>query len=129
MVAIDESTAAGVSFALTEEQKELRRLAFVQLLQRLGVGLDTAAAVLDGPNEEWRAAVAEQMASFEELIARATSATDFLRHALDCPADHPVYVCPHMIETLDRMLSGLTFDELTAELSASAPDGARRSQS
>jgi acyl-CoA dehydrogenase len=27
MVAIDESTAAGVSFALTEEQKELRRLA------------------------------------------------------------------------------------------------------
>ena len=27
MVAIDESTAAGVSFSLTEEQKELRRLA------------------------------------------------------------------------------------------------------
>ena len=27
MVAIDESTATGVSFALTEEQKELRRLA------------------------------------------------------------------------------------------------------
>src|ERR1043165_1444976 len=27
MVAIEESTAAGVSFALTEEQKELRRLA------------------------------------------------------------------------------------------------------
>jgi hypothetical protein len=27
MVAIDERTAAGVSFALTEEQTELRRLA------------------------------------------------------------------------------------------------------
>src|SRR4051794_669455 len=31
-------------------QNELRRLAFVQLLQRLGVGLDTAAAVLDWPS-------------------------------------------------------------------------------
>jgi DNA-binding transcriptional MerR regulator len=105
---------------------ELRRLAFVQLFQRLGVSLGTAAAVLDGPSDEWRAAVAEQIASFEELIARAMGAKDFLEHALDCPADHPVDECPHMIETLDRMLSGLTFDELAAEHGAPMPADTRR---
>jgi DNA-binding transcriptional MerR regulator len=100
---------------------ELRRLVFVQLLQRLGVGLDTAATVLDEPSDEWRAAVAEQLATIEELIARAMGAKEFLEHALDCPADQPVDECPHMIETLERMLSGLTFEELAAEHGASMP--------
>src|SRR6185503_9920439 len=69
---------------------ELRRLAFVQALQHLGIGLDAAAVVLDGPAERWRPAVRERVAALDALIAQAREARDFLGHALDCPADHPV---------------------------------------
>jgi DNA-binding transcriptional MerR regulator len=96
-------------------REHLRRLAFIQLMQRLGVSLDAAAAVLDEPSDEWRGVVREQIAAIEELIARANGARDFLGHALACPADHPVAQCPHMIEVLDKRLGGLTIEELAAE--------------
>jgi DNA-binding transcriptional MerR regulator len=94
---------------------ELRRLAFVQLFQRLGIALDAAAAVLDEPDGRWRAAVAGQVVALDELIARATDAREVLGHALRCPAEHPVRDCPYMIGALDRRLAGATFEDLAAE--------------
>ena len=96
-------------------REHLRRLAFIQLMQRLGIRLDAASAVLDEPSDEWRDVVREQIAAIEELIARANGARDFLEHALACPADHPVDECPHMIEVLDKRLDGLTIEELAVE--------------
>lgn len=84
---------------------DLRRLAFIQVLQRLGVGLDAASAVLDGPSEQWRGVVRDQLAALDDIVARATAASEFLRHALECPAEHPVQECPYLGETLDRFSS------------------------
>ena len=75
-------------------REHLRRLAFIQLMQRLGIRLDAASAVLDEPSDQWRDVVREQIAAIDELIARANGARDFLEHALACPADHPVDECP-----------------------------------
>jgi len=95
--------------------EELRRLAFIQLLQQLGVPLDAAAAVLDQPGDRWREAVREQLVALEDLIARAQGARDYLEHALQCPADHPVRECPYMIGILDRRLAGTTIEQLAVE--------------
>jgi DNA-binding transcriptional MerR regulator len=96
-------------------RKQLRRLAFIQLMQRLGIRLDAASAVLDEPSDQWREAVREQITAIEELITRANGARDFLEHALACPADHPVDQCPHMIEVLDKRLDGVTIEEIAEE--------------
>jgi DNA-binding transcriptional MerR regulator len=96
-------------------REQLRRLAFVQLMQRLGIRLDAASAVLDGPSDQWRGVVREQIVAIEELIAKANGARDFLEHALACPADHPVEECPHMIAVLDKRLGGTTLEEIAAE--------------
>src|ERR1700736_3909786 len=96
-------------------REHLRRLAFVQLMQRLGIRLDAASAVLDEPSDQWQVVVREQIAALDELIARASGARDFLEHALACRADHPVDEYPRMIEVLDRRLDGLTIEELAAE--------------
>src|SRR5690349_3349216 len=77
-------------------EEELRRLAFIQLVQRLGLDLDTAAAVMDEPGERWREAVREQSEKLEELITRARLALRFLDHALGCPTEHPTRECPRM---------------------------------
>jgi DNA-binding transcriptional MerR regulator len=90
--------------------RELRRLAFVQIAQRLGIRLDTAAAVLDNPGEQWRAVVDEQIAQLDEMIVRAQEARNFLNHARMCPADHPARDCPHLAEMLDRLLEGASSD-------------------
>jgi hypothetical protein len=34
---------------------------------------------------------------------------------MDCPAEHPVEECPHMIGILDRRLAGVSFETLAAE--------------
>jgi DNA-binding transcriptional MerR regulator len=94
---------------------ELRRLAFIHLAQRLGISLDTAAAVLDEPSDRWRQLVGAQIAALEAQVALAKGAQQFLTHALQCPADHPARECPTMIQTLDRLVAGLTFDQLGAE--------------
>ena len=102
-------------------REHLRRLAFIQLMQRLGINLDAAAAVLDEPSDQWRGVVRRQIAAIEELIARANGARDFLEHALACRADHPVDQCPHMIEALDKRLGGVTIEELAAEQGQPSP--------
>lgn len=95
--------------------EQLRRLAFVQILQRLGISLDTAAAMLDGPSGQWHELARQQISELETLIAQARGAQDFLRHAVECPAEHPVDECPHLIATLDRRVEGTPLDELAAE--------------
>ncbi|MET8144301.1 MerR family transcriptional regulator [Sphaerisporangium sp. NPDC005288] len=94
---------------------ELRRLAFIQIMQRLGLNLDTAAAVLDEPGEQWRQTVREQIEKLEELIRRAQDAQLFLQHALMCPTEHPTRECTYMTEALDRMVGGTSFEQLIAE--------------
>ena len=103
-------------------REQLRRLAFIQLIQRLGIRLDAASAVLDEPSDQWRGVVREQIAAIDDLIARANGARDFLEHALACPADHPVDQCPHMIEVLDKRLGGVTIEELAAEQGQAVPN-------
>ncbi|WP_086792586.1 MerR family transcriptional regulator [Streptomyces thermovulgaris] len=95
--------------------QEMRRLAFLRIAQRLGIRLHTAAAVLDDTSGRWRATVGERIAELEELIARAQEARDFLIHALGCPAEHPARECPHLLDALDRLLAGTSFEQLAAE--------------
>jgi MerR family transcriptional regulator, copper efflux regulator len=64
-------------------REHLRRLAFIQLMQCLGIRLDAASAVLDEPSDQWRGVVREQITAIEELIARANGAREFLEHAHD----------------------------------------------
>jgi DNA-binding transcriptional MerR regulator len=94
---------------------ELRRLAFIQIFNRLGVPLDTAAAVLDAPSPRWREIVREQIVQLDEVIAQAQGAQMFLTHALHCPTDHPARECPTMTGALDRLVEGMTVDQLAAE--------------
>lgn len=95
--------------------EELRRLAFIKIFHQLGVPLDTAAAVLDSPSPQWRDVVREQIAQLDEVIAQARGAQQFLTHALHCPTDHPARECPTMTSALDRLVSGMTVDQLAAE--------------
>ena len=46
-------------------RQQLRRLAFIQLMQHLGIRLDAASAVLDEPSDQWRDVVREQIAAIE----------------------------------------------------------------
>ncbi|MGW4967179.1 MerR family transcriptional regulator [Nonomuraea sp. NPDC004186] len=94
---------------------ELRRLALVALMQRLGVRLDTAAAIMDGSGEQWRSAVRDQIDELDALIERAQGARRFLSAALTCPAEHPTSECPHLLGVLDRLSTGGTVEELAEE--------------
>ncbi|MGH3344663.1 MAG: MerR family transcriptional regulator [Carbonactinosporaceae bacterium] len=96
-------------------QAELRRIALIRIAHQLGLGLDTAAAVLDAPSERWREVVRDQDAALEALIARAEGARKFLAHALSCPSEHPARECPYLIGTLDRLVGGATLEQIAAE--------------
>jgi DNA-binding transcriptional MerR regulator len=102
--------------------EELRRLAFIHIVQRLGISLDTAAAVLDEPSDRWRETVRAQIAALQDLVALAQGAQQFLTHALNCSAEHPTQDCPNMVETLDRMVAGTTFEQLAAEHTDRLPE-------
>jgi DNA-binding transcriptional MerR regulator len=92
--------------------EELRRLAFIKIAQRLGLPLDTAAAVLDAPGPQWRQTVRQQIAELDQVIAQARGAQTFLTHALN---NHPARECATMIATLDRLVDGIAVDQLVAE--------------
>jgi DNA-binding transcriptional MerR regulator len=95
--------------------EELRRLAFIKIANRLGLPLQTAAAVLDAPSPRWRQVVRQQIAELDGVIAQAQQAQMFLSHALNCPTDHPARECATMIAALDRLVDGTTLDQLAAE--------------
>ncbi|MGH3328557.1 MAG: MerR family transcriptional regulator [Streptomycetales bacterium] len=94
---------------------ELRRLALIRIVQQLGLGLDTADAVLDAPSERWREVVRDQDAALAALIARAEGARKFLTHAASCPSEHPARDCPYLVGTLDRLIAGTSLEQLAAE--------------
>lgn len=94
---------------------ELRRLAFIKIAQRLGLPLDTAAAVLDAPGPQWRELVRQQITRLDQVIAQAQGAQLFLTHALNCPTNHPARECATMIAALDRLVDGTPVDQLLAE--------------
>ncbi|MBO0677078.1 MerR family transcriptional regulator [Mycolicibacterium sp. S2-37] len=96
-------------------REELRRLAFLKIVHRLGVPLDTAAAVLAAPSEQWRDSVRDQIAELDRVIAQARAAQQFLSHAANCPTDDPTRQCAVMTGALDRLIDGMTVDELAAE--------------
>lgn len=96
--------------------EELRRLAFLKIVHRLGVPLDTAAAVLDAPSDQWRDAVRQQITELDRVIAQARAAQQFLTHALNCPTDHPAKECPTMTGALDRLIDGASVEELATEV-------------
>ncbi|MCI2424104.1 MerR family transcriptional regulator [Saccharopolyspora sp. K220] len=91
---------------------QLRRLAFIKLVQHLGIPLKTAASILDTSGPRWREAVREETAKLDELIERAQGARTFLTHSLECPHAHPVQDCPNMISALDQLTAGATMDQL-----------------
>lgn len=95
--------------------EELRRLAFLKIVHRLGLPLDTAAAVLDAPSDQWRQTVREQIAELDRVIAQAQGAQQFLTHALHCPTDHPARDCATMTGALDRLVDGMSVEDLAAE--------------
>jgi DNA-binding transcriptional MerR regulator len=95
--------------------EELRRLALLKIFHRLGLPLETAAAVLDAPGPQWRDVVREQISHLDEVIAQARGAQTFLTHALHCPTDHPARECPTMTGALDRLVNGASVEELAAE--------------
>ena len=96
-------------------QQDLRRLAFIQFTHRLGLSLNTAAAILDSPSPEWRDQAKAQVDSLAELIRRAQAAQYFLSHAANCPAEHPVAECPIILSNLDRHLAGTPLEDIAAE--------------
>lgn len=100
--------------------EELRRLALLKIVHRLGLPLDTAAAVLDAPSEQWRATVREQIAALDRVIAQAQGAQQFLTHALNCPTDHPARDCATMMGALDRLVDGMSVEELATDHSGAA---------
>jgi DNA-binding transcriptional MerR regulator len=95
--------------------EELRRLALIKIAARLGLPLQTAAAVLDAPGPRWREIVREQIVALDHVIAQARQAQLFLNHALNCPTDHPARECATMIAALDKLVDGTTLDELAVE--------------
>jgi DNA-binding transcriptional MerR regulator len=97
---------------------ELRQLAFLKIAHRLGIPLDTAAAILAAPSAQWRRAVRDQLAELDKLIGQAQNAQQLLRHALDCPASHPARDCPTLTAELDRLASGMTVEQLAAKHAA-----------
>lgn len=83
----------------------LRRLAFIQVGQQLGLSLDDLGVLLTADRAEWQRIIDAHVAELEERIARAQRARDLLRHPLDCPAEHPATQCEHLRGLLDSYLS------------------------
>jgi DNA-binding transcriptional MerR regulator len=103
------------------DTEQLRRLVLVQIMQQLGIPLDSAAAILDEGSDTWRERLGRQIRQLDDLIARATLARDFLARARNCRADHPVAQCPKLSGIIDRRLSGVSFDQLVREHTVKSP--------
>lgn len=80
---------------------ELRKIAFIQMGRRVGVGLDQLSTVLahDGPG--WPAMVDEHLRWLDERIGWARDARQALVHARSCPHERPWENCAYMVATLD----------------------------
>jgi len=97
------------------DSEALRRLALVQMLGRVGVGLDVASGILDAPREEWGQTARAHIARLEAEIETARAAQQLLSHLLECPAERPAEQCPTMVGLLDRRLGGENLETLARE--------------
>ena len=75
---------------------ELRRLAFVQMAQRMGFSLDVIGEALDQPGERWREAIRGRLADLDELIGLSDTIKVMLRGRLVADAD-PATVTPEQL--------------------------------
>jgi hypothetical protein len=78
--------------------------------------------VLDAPSDQWRQTVREQIADLDRVITQAKGAQQFLTHALNCPTNHPARDCATMTGALDRLVDGMSVDELAAEQAGTHSD-------
>lgn len=95
--------------------EELRKLAFLQMLQRLHVDLDVAAKLFASPSGRWRKRIEQQIASLDALIQQAAVARAFLAHLLECPTDDPMRECDTMHALLDARIAGTSLESLAEE--------------
>ena len=86
-------------------QAELRRLAFVQLAQRLGIGLAGIAEILNGAGRSLRRAADSQIVHLDQQIGHAEAARALLWHGRECPHPQPWRDCPYMVQALDTWLA------------------------
>ena len=84
---------------------ELRRLAFVQLTQRLGVDLATVAEVLDGTGRPWREVVDAHLRWLDDRVAADQQARRVLAHASVCSEAEPWRTCEYLLAELDAWLA------------------------
>ena len=105
---------------------ELRKLAFLQLLQQLDIDLEVAAAVFDPPSASWRESVREQIDALDALLVQAQVARGFLEHLLECPAEHPTRDCPTMTGILDQRVAGKSLEQLAKDHGVELPRRARK---
>lgn len=100
---------------------ELRKLALLQMLQRLNVDLEVAASLFSAPSSKWRNTIEQQIAALDHLLLEATVARAFLSHLLDCPSDHPTRDCQTMVGILDERVSGTTLEDLAQRYGLTLP--------
>lgn len=86
-------------------QEELRRIAFVQLGQRLGIDLAGIAEVLNGAGRSLRQAADAQILRLDEQIGHAQAVRALLRHGRECSHPRPWRDCPYMVQALDTWLT------------------------
>ncbi len=103
---------------------QLRKIALLQMLQRLEINLEVAAALFDPPSKGWRASVREQIDQVDTVLVRATVARAFLSHLLQCPAKHPTRDCETMLGILDDRVAGTPLEALANEHGLTIPEAA-----
>lgn len=102
---------------------ELRRLAFVQVVQGMGLDLETIAAVLNGTGRPWREVVDEHLRWLDDRIVAAERARRILAHARSCAEDEPWRTCEYLLAELDAWLAAPPGERTDrAEVVAGWPD-------
>jgi DNA-binding transcriptional MerR regulator len=87
------------------EEKSLRLLVFVGMLQDAGLSLDDIEGMLEaGEVREWKAIAERRLDALDDEIARLQQARSYLEGALLCRYDHPLRECGHMAGEIDRRL-------------------------
>jgi DNA-binding transcriptional MerR regulator len=87
------------------EEKSLRLLVFVGMLQDAGLSLDDIAGVLGAATAaEWKAIAARRLDVLDAEIERLQLARTYLEGALLCRFDHPATDCLIMGAEIDRRL-------------------------
>jgi DNA-binding transcriptional MerR regulator len=88
------------------EERTVRRLVFVQMLQDAGLSLDDIQGVLDAPdNAGWKQIAQRRLELLALEIAKLQHAHEVLEAALLCRFDHPLDECRIMNDEIDRRLA------------------------